>query len=342
VETQSNPLSVKDAFSLLKGAGYPRSYVEKLLPDWWDSSLLKTSSGALQFALFAKQRLGLEVNFSQSGDLEITDDPINVRFKHRKDTLAEELVVVKNLGKAAASIAMHTVKEYKPLPTTASGLRSYILRLTEKTNVDFESLLQICWTHGIPVIFLEALPQKAKRMTGMIVNRSGSPSILLGFRHQQRSRQLFVLAHEIGHLLLGHVGKNSLLIDEDLDSEKDTLNDTTETTLDREEKEADNFALELIRGEYKPSFDSLNGLEKPTELAIFAMQEGEKHGIDPGHLIVSYAFETYDWPTANLAIKFFDNTDGAVSLIKEYYLRYADLNNLSEDSSAYLLALQGF
>jgi len=342
VEIQSNKLSVSNAFKLLKNAGYPKSYVEKLLPEWWDSALLKTSSGALQFALFAKQRLGLEVRFSDDGSLHIAEDPITVRFKHRKDTSSDELTVVKNLGKAAASIASHTVSNYAPLPESAFELRSYILEKTGNTAIDFERLLKICWDHGIPVLFLETLPKKAKRMTGMVVNHSGKPTILLGFRHNHQARQLFVLAHELGHLLLGHVGEESLLIDEDLDSEIDTLNSQIETTLDAEEEDADKFALQLLRGNHELSFDTIVGLEQPTELAVFAMQEGEKHGIDPGHIIASYAFESLDWPTANKAMNFFENSGDAISKIRQCYIDSANLENLSEESESYLLALQGF
>ena len=34
MDEESTPVTVKSAFSSLKAVGYPRSYIEKLLPDW--------------------------------------------------------------------------------------------------------------------------------------------------------------------------------------------------------------------------------------------------------------------------------------------------------------------
>jgi len=333
-------LSVGDAYELLKSNGYPRTFVQKLLPEWWDNSLLKTSSGALQFALIIKQRLGLEVYFSEEGSLCLTEDHFTARFKHRKNTHQDELSVVKNIGKAAASIANHIAPEYSKLPNTPIELRKHIMQKTNCTDVNLEGLLEVCWSHGIPVLFLETLPRGAKRMTGMIVNHNGRPSILLGFRHNHKARQLFVLAHELAHLLLGHVNDETLLIDEDLDSEVETLNEEIETTLDSEEAEADKFALDLIRGRHELSFAHLNP-DQPTELAVFAMQESEQHGIDPGHIIASYAFETMDWPTANTAMNFFENSGEAINCIKSVFSEKALLENISEEAQSYLHMLQG-
>jgi len=333
-------LSVGDAFELLNSNGYPRNFVEKFLPEWWDNSLLKTSSGALQFALIIKQRLGLEVCFSEEGFLYLLDDPFSVRFKHRKNTHQDELSVVKNIGKAAASIANHIALEYIPLPDNPSELREYILQKNNHTDVNLDGLLEICWSHGIPVLFLETLPRGAKRMTGMIVNHNERPSILLGFRHNHKARQLFVLAHELAHLILGHIADETLLIDEDLDSEVDTLNEELDTTLDSEEAEADKFALELIRGKHELSFADLNH-DQPTELAVFAMQENERHGIDAGHIIASYAFETMDWPTANTAMNFFENSGEAINCIKYAFSKNALLENVSEEAQSFLHILQG-
>ncbi|MEN8170582.1 MAG: ImmA/IrrE family metallo-endopeptidase [Pseudomonadota bacterium] len=337
---QNNTLSVGDAFELLNSNGYPRAFVEKFLPEWWDNSLLKTSSGALQFALIMKQRLGLEVFFTEDGSLRLSEESFAVRFKHRKNTHQDELSVVKNLGKSAASIANHIASEYLVLPNSPSDLRSYILHKTNQTEINLEGLLSVCWSHGIPVLFLDTLPRGAKRMTGMIVNHNGRPSIILGFRHKHKARQLFVLAHELAHLILGHVADETLLIDEDLDSEIETLNDEVEASLDAEEVQADKFALDLIRGNHELSFAHLK-LDQPTELAVFAMKESEQFGIDAGHIIVSYAFETMDWPTANTAMNFFENSGDAINCIRNVLSEKALLENISEEARSYLNILQG-
>ncbi len=337
---QNNILTVGNAFELLNSNGYTKTFVKKFLPEWWDNSLLKTSSGALQFALIIKQRLGLEVFFSEAGELCLAEESFTVRFKHRQNTQQDELTVVKNLGKAASSIANHIAPEYSELPNTSSSLRNYILQKTDHTKINLECLLEVCWSHGIPVLFLDTLPRGAKRMTGMIVNHAGRPTIMLGFRHKHKARQLFVLAHELAHFLLGHVTDETLLIDEDLDSENETLNKNTDTSLDTEEVHADRFALDLLRGEHELSFTQLS-LEQPTELALFAMKESEQFQIDEGHIIASYAFETLDWPTANKAMNFFEHSDDAINYIRNTFSKKALLENVSKEAQSYLNMLQG-
>lgn len=323
----------------MKDAGYPKKFVETMLPEWWDNRLLETSSGILQFALFAKQRFGLEVKFSEDGSLQVTDDTVQVRFKHRKGTSQDDLTVVKNLGKAVASIVKYTTPEYRPLPSNAMELREIALGYSNNGSISFEALLQVCWTYGIPVFFLDKIPRSAKRMTGMVVNQSGNPTILLGFRHDHRSRQLFVLAHELAHILLGHVGANALLIDNDLDFVEDTLVDQSAASIDDEERQADRFALEVIRGVRELSFDTV--FDEPSELAMFALEEGGRYGIDSGHIITSYAFDTLDWPTANSAMKFMTEPDGAINLIREKFKNNANFDQVSEETADYLDSLQG-
>lgn len=275
MENQKKPLFVGEVYTLLGQAGYPRLYVESMLPAWWSNSLLKTSSGALQFALFIKQRLGLEVEFNEDGQLSLKDEIISVRYKHRKGTDTGQLTVVKNLGKAATSILKNGVSEYIPLPKSPKQLRSYVLKKTEKSVLDFEALLDVCWLSGIPVLFLENIPRTARRMTGMVVDHNGQHSILLGLRDTLKARQLFILAHEIGHLLLGHVKKDSLLIDEDLDTAFDTLNDSILTTLDDEENEADQFALDLIRGELDLRFEEIGQLVNQLSWFYLPIRRGD-------------------------------------------------------------------
>jgi Zn-dependent peptidase ImmA (M78 family) len=336
----SGSISASEAYGLLQREGYPRAYVEKLLPTWWDNALLKTGAGILQFALFAKQRLGLELHFDHDGKLSIADDPVAVRFKHRKDTSADELHISKRIGKAAAELASYVASDYVPLPTNPTELRNYILSKT-KGAITFQSLLEVCWDHGIPVLFLEALPNKTKRMTGMIVNYASRPAILLGLRTQQHARQLFILAHEIAHLQLGHVIADSVLIDQDLDSAFDTLDGELGTSKDNEEKDADTYALKLIRGAESIRFDNSH-FGEPSSLVVFSVRKGKELNVDPGHIILSYAFETHDWPFANQALNYLEGTRGALQLIKEMYFRHADMQLLGEEGRDHLLKIQGY
>ncbi|WP_178129134.1 ImmA/IrrE family metallo-endopeptidase [Pseudomonas sp. ANT_J12] len=343
MDDASIPVTIKSAFSSLKAAGYPRSYIEKLLPDWWDNSLFKTSAGALQFALILKQRLGLEASFGLEGQLLIQSDPRGARFKRRSGTKESELCVAAGLGVAMTKLALFCSKTtYTPPTCNPTLLREEILSINGNNHVDFEGLLKLCWSHGIPVLYLKDLPRASKRMTGMALSVDGRPAIVLGFSSTQHPRQLFVLAHELGHILCGHLGKDGILIDEDIVEVTDTLIETNNQRKDTEEREADAFALALIRNGHQDPLSSMGRVGSATALAAKAAVLGQELGIDPGHLILSYAKDHNDWARANQALEYSPSQPSAINVVGRYFQDGVSLDALSLENQKYLLSIQGF
>ena len=339
---QSHPLTATRAYGLLKEQGFPRSFVEKLLPEWWDNALLSTSAGSLQFAMILKQRLGLDVSFVPDGEIEIKSRPGPRRFKHRTDTQVAELQVAANLGLALAQLgAFATAVPYRPLPTDPIKLAELITGSDDRHFVDLDGLLSTLWAHGIPVMFLNELPRGCKRLTGMATRIGERPVIVLGLKHQQRSRQLFVLAHELGHVQCGHIAEGSMLIDEDLSSVSDAIATPT-VSLDDEERQADACALTLLRRGASARAVALGEHHTPSTLAAEAFTRGMELGIDPGHLILSYAQENAQWALASQAIDYYPDSSGAMGVIRDAFLRHADVSRLSDENRAYLLSAQGF
>lgn len=339
---QTSSLSASRAYAQLRVRGYPRAFIEKLLPDWWDNSLLRTSAGSLQFALILRQRLGLDVSFADSGDIDIRGSETQRRYKHRVDTATSELEVAANLGLALAQLSSFaTSQPYAALPANPIALREIIVRTSGRPLVDFDGLLQTLWAHGIPVAFLDDLPKNRKRLTGMAATLAGRPVIILGLKHQQRARQLFVLAHELAHVLCGHVSEGGMLIDEDLPNVSDAIT-SVNARVDDEESQADQFALSTIRNGASARSVLLGEHHSPATLAAAAHIKGEELGIDPGHLILSFARERSEWMMANQAMGFFPNTGGALDLIRDAFLANTDMERLSEENRDYLLAAQGF
>lgn len=339
-----SPITASHAYEVLKAAGFPRTFVEKLLPEWWDNKLLKTSPGALQFALILKQKLGLEVQFGINGDLEIAlGAAARASFKHRRDTQTEDLQISATLGIALGRLAIHAAsKPYKPLPADPEKLHSQILSRSGKKFVDLAGILDICWSHGIPVLFLKDTPRQAKRMTGMAVMLKERPAIILGFNHTHQARQLFVLAHELGHILCGHLGEDGMLIDEDISEVSERLEGSSNMQKDEEEKEADSFALALIRNQIQDPISLLGRHSSAATLAAAAMATGHSLGIDPGHLILSYAKTYDDWARSLNAFGFYPDAAGALQLIEQKFITNAQLDELSDENREYLLTAQGF
>jgi hypothetical protein len=342
MQNATTPITVKTAFESLTAAGYPRAYVNKLMPDWWDNSLLKTSAGAFQFALILKQRLGLEVSFGQDGSLDIQSRAAHASFKHRADTQADELNVAAGLGIALARLAVFSARaSYQELPRDPAQLHALVLQRSGRDVVDFEGLLDLCWAHGIPVLFLKEMPRNTKRMAGMAVMVEDRPAILLGYSYAQHSKQLFVLAHELAHIICQHVQNNGALIDEDIADVTEGLEGGARVRRDEEEREADAFALQLLRNGYMNAHRRIPRQDSAATLAMLAMNVGHELGIDQGHLILSYGKEHDDWMHANQALNFTLHRAGAIEILREKFMANTALDSLSDESAAHLLSMQG-
>lgn len=339
------PITVKAAFETLREAGYPKAFILRFLPEWWDNSLLKTSAGALQFALILKQRLGVDVSFGQDGVLSIPSrvSIAHASFKRRAGTEVNELNIAANLGIAAARIALLALKEpYTPIPPDPKVVHKMICERSGKKSVDFESLLDFCWACGIPVLFLKEIPRNTKRMTGMAVMVDNRPAILLGFNYTQFPKQLFVLTHELGHIVNGHVENNGALIDEELEDVSEGLEGRSLARKDNEEQEADLFALSLLRNGTLNMAELFPRQSSSAVLAAKAIEIGTRLRIDPGHLLLSYAKQHDDWMKANQALNFIEQPVSAAEALKEAFFTNSDLSTLGEESKEYLLSIQGF
>lgn len=336
-------ISAKGAYAALGAAGFPSAYVKRSLPDWWDNALLKTSAGALQFATILKQRLGVEVRFAPNGEMLVLSGSQRARFKHRAATHESELHVAATIGLALARLAIFSTKTaYQPLPTTAKSLASDVLSWSGQDTVGFENLLDYCWSRGVPVLFLKELPKTSKRVTGMAVQVDQRPAIVLGLNSPQNARQLFVLAHELAHVCLGHVGDSSVLVDEGLAAVTDSLEGAHAEITDKEERQADAFALTMLRKGQSASLERSGRRLSAAELAVVATSAGRARGIDPGHLLLSYASEHDDWINANVALSYLPNTKTALAVLTEKFLANTDLHRLTEENRDHLLSAQGF
>lgn len=341
MKEKMTPLSSKQPYETLKRAGYSKVLIGKFLPDWWDDALLKTSAGLFQFANILQNKLGLLVHFEANGELIVSADNPLSRFKHRQDTHSSELTIAANFGRALGSIAVHcTTHQYTPLPEKGSQLREDVIKSSGKFYVDFPGLVNFCWKSGIPVLQLDFLPSKAKRMAGMVTRIKDRPVIILGYKNDQHAKQLFVLSHELGHLQKGHIKENETLIDEDLDSIAEKMSGDKKTRQDAEEREADEFALEILRGSHSIPYNLLGRPDSPATLAANAIKISKAIHVDPGHIILSYAYETHDWIIASQALSFIPKTNDALKILKSEFLSNVDLMKLSEENQSYLLSMQ--
>jgi len=168
-------------------------------------------------------------------------------------------------------------------------------------------------------------------MSAMTVRIGDRYAILLARMDRFAATYAFYVAHELGHIALGHLKHTEALVDQEIGSSSD-----------EEEVAADRFAVEVLTGDrsFKVSFKGT----RPTasELAERAGQAGPELGVDPGHIILNFAHTTGRWKTAQAALsKLFPDNEPAYKTTNRIAFAQLDLNEVPEDSRVYLTAVLG-
>jgi hypothetical protein len=125
----------------------------------------------------------------------------------------------------------------------------------------------------------------------MVVRVNARYAVLLGRDAQYPAPVAFTLAHELGHIAVGHIQDGTTIIDLD-----DPI--TAQDAQDAEEQAADQFALSLLTGSPEPTINTNVAAFGALQLANAALAEGPRIGIEPGTLALCYAYRTDQWAKA--------------------------------------------
>jgi len=158
-----------------------------------------------------------------------------VQFKtttHTGDPAASPLLT---LGTTVAQIVRrHTDLVAAPGSIgDASGVRSEMVDSSGQLNL--ESMVDWMWDHGIPVIPLHG---KGGFCAAVLVV-GGGPAVIVKETRDHVAYWMFDLAHELGHLALGHVHDDGLV-------DVDALTPTGDASPDAQENAANEYALALL------------------------------------------------------------------------------------------------
>jgi hypothetical protein len=217
------------------------------------------------------------------------------KFKHLSTETEQERTAITSFGASIARPLLAATPEGPSvIGTTAQQLRKSIL--VRQPFVRLIDLLAVCWAAGIPVIHLRIFPVAAKRMCAMAVRVGNRFAVLLAKDAVYPAPIAYYLAHEIGHVALGHLGQEIALVDF-----QDPL--SREGSPDDEEVAADQFALELLTG--RPDFSVATDARRFTarQLAKNAIVTGPELGIEPGTLAICFGYNTGQWRKAYAAMK---------------------------------------
>jgi hypothetical protein len=325
-----------DIFRLIEGAGIPAAYARSMLPSWWQDARLDSPASLAELRLNLARNLGLDVLGLSSEVPRVTFKLPHVR-KFKRSVRYEEAMVMPAaaIAVAAARVAAAACPHpYRQLPD-AVGTRQFILDQLGGKYVSLRGVIKACWAHGIPVIHINTLPDGMPRMDGLVLTIEGRPVIVVSKRTGLSAWMSFIVAHEAGHVALGHCEEDQLLLDE-------TLGEASMTGSERDpdERLADDYALRLLGGAVDLG-DPLQGIESPSEQASRAMEIQRREAVDAGHVLLTHAYRANDWQRAIAALMSLDQEDRAISDLHEAMHHEIDRARISPAAAEYLDRVTG-
>ena len=325
--------SWKDFCQSLSKLGFKPDYLNRtVLPSWWEPEVVKTRNGFLETAMLIHCRTGLPLAPLFAGRAEPATAEPNVRFKKSKG-VTEDAVRTAHLiaRQVAETVAEHTQVSFQGDLPSAADLHSLLKDRGRQSWVTLEDLLDYCREIGIPVVHTSAFPSGARKPDGMAVcSREGRPVIVLCKASQRPAWMVFILAHELGHIALGHVPEGGAVVDGNLES----------ASGEEEERQANEFASVLLTG--KPDLGlSSHGPMTASSLARAAQEFARRYRISPGVAALNWGFNTGNWPVANGAVKILEGNQNALEMIQRSTASGLDWDSLSEDAAEWLESMAG-
>ncbi|MFO0954369.1 MAG: ImmA/IrrE family metallo-endopeptidase [Isosphaeraceae bacterium] len=319
-----------DLYRRLRAVGLTKRYVRRtILPDWWDDQIAENPAGFAEGLIFLSRHLGLDLSTLRDPQSPVAFRNFGVcKFKKSSNATENELALARAMATRAAQLASAAMADPAlPLPTSGSQIRGEILGQGEPW-VSLSNLAEYCWSVGIPVIHLSSFP-KAKRPDGLAARVQGRPVIVLCKQARYSAWLLFILAHELGHIALGHVTDDGVLLDESMDRNVDDL----------EEDAANQFAIELLTGDPRICYRTSGRWPNALQLASAARETGKERGVDPGHIVLNYAHTMGKdfFPVANAALAELEPKKDAMKIVRQQMAAHLDWSSLPEDSSEFLM-----
>lgn len=328
--------SMFDMYLRLERIGFDPAFIRfVLLPSWWDDSLAANSlNRTLAETLIAEH---LKISVSQLADPNaVLVPPITPTYQLKCSSVSSvtsekirpsiELAtrLAEILGRADSSLALpslrSTIQEIRTQLVTTDGAKA------------LETLLTYCWHQGIVVAHMSRQPSVRRFETfdgALTLFADKRPCILLTETSDSPAWLAFVLAHELGHLMLGHVFPGSQLIP---DTRIGQFAD------DFIEDSADSFAKDLLYGLPNPWQHNIDEL-KAGRISPKLIRYAKYHGMDPAIVVKNTldGLERQSFATSPLSLM--DRTTGGRTIIRRALLANVDWQELSESETRFVLRI---
>jgi hypothetical protein len=324
--------SMTDLYTRLSAAGFDRPFLlQAVFPQWWEDSLASVPANREMAELYIAKNLALRVGDLRNPKVELDLPLREAYFKRPRNSDLDRMRPTAFLAQRMGDIVASFTKVPAFRCITPLAARQWILERSEV--VDLRGLLEFCWSHGIIVFHLARSPRRAHKFDGLAMYcgpNEDVPMIMLGSMRKQPSWLAFHLAHEIAHILLGHVvPRGGLLVDSSLESG---------TGRDAQEEEADKNALVILTGTVDPSLPIPRKIS-PRALSQRVTRLSAALRIDPGMLCLIFADKYKEWPLASAALKCLGEGESASETINDQFRSRLDRQELSESHRRLLEAV---
>jgi hypothetical protein len=282
----------------LRRLGLSNAALTAAWPRWWSTEANASLSAQTELAFTVARRLGLDPRSL----IEEGEEPrflwrAEARFKRLSNETELEREGISSFGRSLASLLLEAAPEAIStlVDVTAAALRARVL--DRSPFVGLPDLLALAWSAGTPVVDARIFPWERKRVAAMAVNIRERATIAIVKETRYPAPAAYLLGHELGHVALGHVGRDSALVD--LEDENRPI-----ATTDAEEQAADQFALELLTGQPRPEIRAVDDVRASgRELAERSIGAARGLRIEPGVIAQIYGYTTGEWETVGVAMR---------------------------------------
>lgn len=333
--TAQNP--VKTLLGSFKALGLTAAQVRHFVPEWWVDEAAADEGGFLELQIVLARRLNVALESLQAVAPAPEFKDATRRFKTVHPQNSTQLAVAAGVGHGLAHVLADACRT-EPSGTrfSATDLRARIL--VNSPSVTLETLCRWLWGEGIPVLHVAAWPNQLRRPDAMCVRVGNRPVVLVVRKEAAPARLAYLVAHEVGHIMSGHLqaDNNAVLVDDTLPVDEQGFAN------DDDEKVADAYAMEVLGGSsLQTACNSLGRPVSEVKLAVAALRACKGTRLDAGQVILGWARLTKDWKLAAMSMKYLMTSGPAPTVVNDVAKSYLDVESLSSDGLDHVSRLTG-
>lgn len=334
--TVVNP--AKKLMSSFKELGLSAAQVKHFVPDWWSDEAAEDDTALLELQVTLARRLNVTLETLQLEQPKPEFRSATRRFKTIHPEGSTQLAVASAVGHGLALVLAAACKpEMFQEVVSAQTLRKLLLE--NKSAVTLDALCTWLWERGIPVVHITHWPKHLRRPDAMCVRVHTRPVVLVVRKETAPARLAYLVAHEAGHVMSGHLksDNNAVLVDDTLPVDDQGFAE------DADERVADEYALNVLGGQELRTAAASLGASRTDELqlAVAALKAGKAAKLEAGQVVLAWSRQTKNWKLGALAMKYLLTTQAAPLVINDVARSQIDARNLPPDAREHLKQLTG-